>query len=201
MIAPAWILSYFPEVSTVAPPGVSMKAPEQIETSRLILHRPCRADAGEIFSRYASDPGVTTYMSFPTHCTLDDAYAFLSASDAEWEHWPAGPYLMRLRADDTLVGGTGLHFETSYRAMTGYILAKDSWGKGFAQEGLQAMIGVARTAGVRRLYAVCHTGHERSWRVLERCGFGREGILRAHTVFPNLASGRPEDVFSYALIL
>lgn len=178
-----------------------MKAPEQIETSRLILHRPRRADAGEIFSRYASDPGVTTYMSFPTHRTPDDAHTFLSASDAEWECWPAGPYLMRLKGDNTLVGGTGLHFEAPYRAMTGYILAKDCWGKGYAQEGLRAMIDVARATGVRRLYAVCHTGHERSWRVLERCGFAREGILRAHTVFPNVGSGQPEDVFSYGLIL
>jgi len=178
-----------------------MKAPERIETARLFLHRPGRDDAGEIFSRYASDPGVTAYMSFPTHRTPDDAHEFLSVSDAEWERWSAGPYLMRLRTDNTLVGGTGLHFETPCRAMTGYILAKDSWGKGYAQEGLRAMIDVARTTGVRRLYAVCHTGHERSWRVLERCGFVREGILRSHTVFPNLSSGPPEDVFSYALIL
>jgi ribosomal-protein-alanine N-acetyltransferase len=53
--------------------------------------------------------------------------------------------------------------------------------------------------GVSPLSAVCHTGHRASWHVMEKCGFEREGILKRHTVFPNV-SLEPADVLSYAWI-
>jgi ribosomal-protein-alanine N-acetyltransferase len=177
-----------------------MKAPEVIESSRLHFRRPSVADAGEIFSRYAADPEVMRFMSFPRHESLQETRQFLSWSDAEWERWPAGPYLIRSRVDNVLVGSTGLSFETPYRAMTGYLFARDSWGLGYASEALRTMAAQAASVGVRRLYALCHTGHEGSRRVLEKGGFLREGVLRKYMEFPNLAPGEPADVFCYSLI-
>ena len=46
-------------------------------------------------------------------------------TDAEWQRWPAGPYLIENRESGRLLGGTGLAFETSFRAATGYVLARD----------------------------------------------------------------------------
>ena len=60
------------------------------------------------------------------------------------------------------------------------------------------LIGFAPALGVRRLYALCHVDHRPSARVLEKCGFELEGVLRSHTEFPNLAPGVPADVFCYA---
>ncbi len=177
-----------------------MKAPEHIETERLILQRPSLKDAGEIFSRYASDPEVTRYVGFRTHGSLEDTYGFLHYSQKEWDEKPAGPYLIRLRTDNALIGSTGLSFETPYRAMTGYVFAKDCWGKGYAAESLKAMVESGRSAGLLRLYALCHTEHERSWKVLEKCGFYREATLRRYSEFPNLSPGIISDVFCYAFI-
>jgi RimJ/RimL family protein N-acetyltransferase len=177
-----------------------MKAPEILESSRLLFRRPSVADAEEIYSRYASDPEVTRYMSFRRHESLQETRQFISWSDAEWEHSPAGPYLIRSRTDDVLVGSTGLSFETPYRAMTGYLFARDAWGFGYASEALRTMAAAAASLGVRRLYALCHTGHEGSRRVLEKGGFAREGVLRTYLEFPNLAPGEPADVFCYSLI-
>ena len=179
----------------------SMRPPELIETARLVLRRPEHRDAQEIFSRYATDAEVTKYMGFRAHQSLDDTLAFLSTADAEWERWSTGPYLVRSRVDNQLLGATGLHFETLSRAMTGYVFAKDAWGKGYATETLRAMVDTARSAGVRRLYAICHTAHGPSRHVLEKCGFVCEGTLRAYMEFPNLDPGVPTDVFCYALIL
>ena len=65
---------------------------EIIETERLLLRRPRRSDEPAVFSRYASDPDVTRYMSFPTHQSLDDTRAFVQWSDTLWARWPkAGP--------------------------------------------------------------------------------------------------------------
>ena len=174
-------------------------APERVETERLVLQRPKAADVEPIFRRYASDPDVTRYLSWPVHVSIDQTRAFLTFSDDEWRRWPAGPYLAFSREDGVLVGGTGLAFETATRAATGYVLARDAWGRGLATEALQAMVDVARHAGVRRLYAICHIDHRPSARVLEKCGFEREAVLRRFLQFPNLEGG-PSDVLKYARV-
>ncbi len=181
--------------------GDGVSGPERIETARLVLRRPHPTDADAIFARYAGDPEVTRFLSWPTHRSLDDTLAFLEFSDAEWARWPAGPYLIESRADGLLLGSTGLAFETAYRAATGYVLARDAWGMGYATEALGAMVALARGLGVRRLYALCHPDHAASWRVLEKCGFLREGVLRRYAEFPSLRPGQPEDSLCYAQVL
>jgi ribosomal-protein-alanine N-acetyltransferase len=176
-------------------------APEVLETPRLHLRRPRAGDADAIFARYSSDPDVTRYVGWPRHRSVDETRAFLEYCDAEWTRWPAGPYLIVSREDGRLLGGTGLAFETSRRAMTGYVLAKDAWGRGYATEALSAMVAVARNSGLRRLYALCHHEHRASARVLEKCDFAREGVLRAHVEFPNLIPIEPRDVVCYAILL
>ena len=114
------------------------------------------------------------------------------------ERWPAGPYLILLRSNGALLGSSGLAFETPHQAATGYVLAKDAWGHGYATEALRAIVGMASGLGVRRLYALCHPDHRASWRVLEKCGFRREGVLHRHAEFPNLEPGTPLDAMCYA---
>ena len=61
------------------------------------------------------------------------------------------------------------------------------------------MVDLAPGCGVRRLYAICHTEHAASVRVLEKCGLAREGVLRRYSIFPNLSPEQPSDVFCYAI--
>ncbi len=108
--------------------------------------------------------------------------------------------LIESRATGALLGSTGLDFETEYRASAGYVLARDSWGHGFATEALHAMVEFADTLGLQRLYALCHVHHVRSARVLERGGLQLEGTLRRHMVFPNMADLHAQDVLCYSRI-
>jgi ribosomal-protein-alanine N-acetyltransferase len=177
-----------------------MKGPKTLETRRLLLRKPAMSDAQTIFERYAGDPTVTRYMSWSTHRTISDTAAFLAWSDADWELWPAGSYLIFSRESTSLLlGGTGLAFRTPEFAVTGYVFAQDAWGQGFATEALQTMVDLARSLGVKRLEAVCHVEHRPSAHVMEKCGFQYHGILRAHTEFPNLSPGARSDVLSYAI--
>lgn len=177
-----------------------MRASETIRTERLLLRKPVIEDASDIFERYASDAEVTRYLAWPMHTSVDDTRAFLEFSDHEWDRWPAGPYLICALADGHLLGSTGLAFEVPFRATTGYVLAKDSWGQGFATEALLAIRQTAADLGVNRLYAMCHPGHRPSRHVLEKGGFEFEGTLRRFAEFPNLNPGIAEDVLSYAWI-
>ena len=81
------------------------------------------------------------------------------------------------------------------------MLAKDEWGCGYATESLGAMVGVARNAGVRCLYALCHHEPSASAHVLEKCNFAREGVLRGYVEFPNLTPVQPQDVLCDAILL
>jgi RimJ/RimL family protein N-acetyltransferase len=171
---------------------------QRIETQRLILRRPVLADAESIFTRYASDPEVTRYVSWPRHVSLADTLAFLESRDAAGSASPAGAYLIFSRADGTLLGSTGLAVETADCACTGYVLARDAWGRGYATEAVAAMSALAASLSVRRLYALCHTAHRASAHVLEKSGFTREATLPRHTHFPNLRGGELCDVYSYS---
>ncbi len=178
-----------------------MKNHEQVETDRLILRRPHSNDVQRIYDRYAHDPEVTRWLAWPRHESLEDTRGFLAFCDLEWQRGPVGPYLIESRAGGRLLGSTGLSFETPYRAMTGYVLAKDAWGNGFATESLRAIVEIARRTNVVRLAALCHEMNTASWRVLEKCGFAREGVLRRHSEFPNWKPGEPWNVLCYSLVV
>ena len=173
-------------------------APDHFTTERLEYRRPAAADAELIFARYASDPEVTRYLAWPRHTSLYDTRIFLDFSDAEWRNWSCGPYVIFARTGGGLIGSTGISFDSSDVASTGYVLARDAWGLGYATEALGAMRDLAPSLGIRRLYAICHVEHTASKRVMEKCGFRHEGVLRRHLVFPNISPDR-QDVLCYAL--
>jgi ribosomal-protein-alanine N-acetyltransferase len=181
--------------------GPGMSAAREIVTARLILSEPRIDDARDVFERYASNPEVTRFLAWPRHESMAATEAFLAFSASEWQRWPAGPYLIRSRTDRELLGGTGLGFESPTAAVTGYVLAKDAWGQGYATEALAAMIEVARQVGVTHLSALCHPEHRASQRVLEKCGFVRDPDWSQPTEFPNLAPGVAQPVLRYELHL
>ena len=172
-----------------------MNGPERIETSRLCLRKPTLLDASEIFTRYSGDPEVTRFLGWPMHRSVEETQAFLSFSDGEWMRWPAGPYLIESKRDNKLLGSTGLSFETENIAATGYVLAKDAWGCGYATEALGAMVELAPKLGLTQIYALCHPNHPASARVLEKCGFRREPARERQVQFPNLSP----DIFQPSL--
>ena len=173
-------------------------APEQFTSARVEFRRPVRSDMELIFARYASDPDVTRYLAWPRHLSVHDTRVFIDFSDGEWRTWGCGPYLMISRATGQLIGSTGISFDSREVASTGYVVARDHWGDGFATEALGAMRELARVLGIRRLYAVCHVDHRASARVMEKCGFEFERVLRRHLTFPNLGPER-RDVLCYAV--
>jgi [ribosomal protein S5]-alanine N-acetyltransferase len=178
----------------------SLRAPSTIETARLALRRPQVADAPAVFARYASDPAVTRYLGWRTHVAVADTRVFLASCESEWRQSGVGPYLIHSRESGELLGSASLRMVSSQQAAAGYVLARDAWGRGYATEALHAMRGLALRLGVLRLTAMCHPDHFASCRVMQKCGFIREGLLRGHAQFPNLAPGVAGDVVCYSFV-
>ncbi len=177
--------------------GQLERAPERVRTARLELAPPAPEDAEEIFHRYASDFRVTRMLSWKRHRAVEDSRGFVKASQEAWRRWPAGPYLIRHR-DGQLLGGTGLAFSSSPdRAETGFVLARDAWGLGYATEALSAVVAVAARLGLVELSAHCHPDHEASRRVLEKCAFEPSEGGPVAGMLPNLDSETPMSLMRY----
>lgn len=173
-------------------------APTELATVRLRLRAPTSRDAEGIFA-YASDPEVARFMSWPRHQEIDDTRRFIAFAEGEWRQVGVGTYLA-LDGDGRVVGSTGLHLATPYRAVTGYVLARPCWGQGLATELANAMVELAAQLGLARIEADCFVEHAASARVLEKAGFTFEGIRRSYLIGPNLGPA-PRDVRSYGRVL
>ncbi|HUN27340.1 MAG TPA: GNAT family N-acetyltransferase [Steroidobacteraceae bacterium] len=169
-------------------------APYRIATARLTLRRPTIDDAPAVFA-YASDATVTRYMSFPAHHDLEETREYIRFALLNWEEEGVGAYL--LEYDGRVIGSTGLDPGGGHAAATGYVLAREAWGCGYATEACRAMIELGRALALTRIEAQCHVDHAPSARVLEKAGMRCEGVLPRHMLFPNLAR-EPQDVLSYA---
>ncbi|MEI6244128.1 MAG: GNAT family N-acetyltransferase [Acidobacteriota bacterium] len=168
----------------------------RLTAERLRFRRPVPEDAEAIFRAYAGDPEVTRYLAWPCHQSVEDTRGFIAWSDSEWAKWPAGPLLIEEKGDGRLLGGTGLAFESATSASTGYVLAREAWGRGFATEALGAMTSLAESLGVTRLFALCHPQHDASARVLEKAGFHLNASFIPAS-FPNLDEVAPSEAVMY----
>ena len=116
----------------------------------------------------------------PDDLREEDARRWI-ASALEW--WPRGiaRFAITLPPDDECVGQMGIQFDApARRAEAFYWLAPRARGRGIATEALELVTSWAFGRNdVVRVQLVTRVDNVASQRVAERCGFRREGILRA----------------------
>lgn len=151
-----------------------------LETPRLRLRAYRAADAEAMFAIY-SDPRVMRYWSFPPWVEQAQASAYVERALAGMDSGEIFPWAIADRDSDRLIGAVtlfSLHAE-QLRAEIGYSLSPDYQGRGLAAEALRAALTHAfDQLGLVRLEADIDPRNEPSWRLLERLGFQREGLLR-----------------------
>lgn len=103
-------------------------------------------------------------------------------------------------ADESLIGGCGFdgfQIGKSHRAEIGYWLAKPFWGQGIMPAVVQRLCQHAfEDFGLEKIAAHVFTFNPASARVLEKCGFQEEGVLRKHF----LKDGQFIDARLFALL-
>lgn len=124
--------------------------------------------------------------------TLRIPFPYTDASADEWlalvakvTKQQSRPVHFAIRtADDALIGGCGFDgFQVgkSHRAEVGYWLAKPFWGRGIMTAVVQRVCQHAfEEFGLVKITAHVFTYNPASARVLEKCGFQEEGLLRKH---------------------
>jgi len=153
-----------------------------LETPRLRL-RPYRADDADAEAMFAlySDPRVMRYWSFPPWVELAQARTYLTQALAGMDSGEIFPWAVADRDSDRLIGALtlfSLHAQ-QLRAEVGYSLSPDHQGRGLASEALRCGLAHAfDQLGLVRVEADIDPRNEPSWRLLEKLGFQREGLLR-----------------------
>lgn len=99
--------------------------------------------------------------------------------------------------DDSLIGSAGFHtvWAVNRTAEIAYDLAPDYWGRGIARATCDGLVTWAlERLGLVRVQGTTLVGNVRSVRVLEACGFEREGLLRRY----RMVRGAPRDFWIYS---
>ncbi|KFN51729.1 hypothetical protein N790_04025 [Arenimonas malthae CC-JY-1] len=168
-----------------------------LESPRLRLRPYRQDDARAIYALY-SDPVVTRYWSFPAWTRREQASDYLAARMA-LETPAVYAWALAERECDRLIGTTTL-FSLSgphKRAEIGYSLLPARQGQGLATEALRTVLGHAfGPLGLERIEADVDPRNEPSWRLLEKLGFRREGLLRNRW----RVDGEVCDSFLYGLL-
>jgi len=102
--------------------------------------------------------------------------------------------------DDALIGTIGFHTVSAHNgtAEIAYDLVPAVWGRGIAASLCRAVVDWGhRHVGLVRIQATVLDSNSRSRRVLERCGFESEGLLRSY----RSVRGTPRDFFMYAHVV
>ncbi len=167
---------------------------ESIVTSRLCLRPVVAGDAEAIFA-YASNQNVCRFLAWPRHRTLADARRFLAEAEVGWHE---GRWLVWGIEDASGVVGTIAAELGQGGAGLGYVLAEEAWGRGYATEALDAVCSALFAAtAISALWAMCLPENAASARVLAKCGFQHERLLRRYFVCPNLGPEK-RDIRLYA---
>jgi len=149
-----------------------------LRSARCLL-RPYRMDDAAWLPGLAGDFAVTRWMAatFPHPYTQDDATSWVTRASAEQ---PVDNFVIEI--DGAPAGGIGLREhggESRGVAEFGYWLGRRFWGRGIATQAAHAFIpGAFAQRDLRRLEAHVFSANAASARVLEKCGFLREAVLR-----------------------
>ncbi len=137
-----------------------------LETERLVLRAPRRADAKSI-ARLANDRRVAVNTArMPHPYSLDDAEQFIAAGNRQ-----NGEAIFLITLDGAPIGVCGVDPREGGLEI-GYWLGVPHWGRGFATEAARAVIDHAFGALQHEaLQAGARVSNPASRRVLEKCGF------------------------------
>jgi putative acetyltransferase len=155
-----------------------------LETERLILRKFAEEDLEDLFE-YAQSLHVGPNAGWPPHKTKEDSATILKMFIEEGEVWAIVE-----RKSNKVIGSYGLHNDkkrdNSIAKMIGYVLSDKFWGNGYMPEATNRVLEYAFNELDLNIVSVYHFPfNERSKRVIEKCGFKFEGVLRLASTLPS----------------
>ena len=107
---------------------------------------------------------------------------------------------VELKENHRMIGNIYLEKKDFDSLELGYVFNKTYWGKGYAYESATALVELAFSQGIHRIYAECDPINTASWKLLEKLGFQKEAHFRKNIFFWKDEKGMPiwKDTYVYA---
>lgn len=177
---------------------MSATLPDVLSTRRLVLRPFHRDDATALFGIF-SDQQVVRFWSAGAWTEIGQAERMIEEAMLAYREGGLSRYAITLRATGELIGICNLRgfFEQNRRCELGYALGSAYWGRGYAGEALEALLGHAFEAlGMNRIEADIDPRNDASARLLERLGFRQEGFMPERWI----VDGEKADTAFYGLL-
>lgn len=157
-----------------------LRPPDPPLAGARIALRPFRLDDARAVAEACRDPDIPRFTMMPEGLTEAQAADWIEHGLAGWRHGIAR-FAIVVPPDDRCLGQIGLQIDRSNRrAEAFYWLDPARRGQGHAGEALELVTQWAfRDFDIVRVQLATDLDNEASQRVAERCGFTREGVLRA----------------------
>ena len=169
-----------------------------IETDRLILREVTTEDAPDMFT-YLSDHEVVKHMGLEPYQTPNEVLEEIEWYQSIYKEGSGMRWGITLKDSGKIIGSCGfLNMKPRhYRAEIGYELSKEYWGKGIANEALQAVVKYGfLNFQLERIEALIEPANLASIKLVEKQGFMREGMLRHY----EYTCGKFDDLYMYSIL-
>lgn len=162
--------------------------------ARITLKEMSEFDAELVFKSWGHNSENFTYLSAPPQRSIEDAQHYIDGILNTGANLCSHIVLGGSR----VVGLVKAKID-SHRALIGYVIDQEYWGRGIATTAVMEFLpAVKENSKIERIWATCAINNPGSSRVLEKCGFIREGVLRKWIVYPKQGK-QPHDNYSYYL--
>lgn len=155
----------------------------------------CAADAELVFLSWGRYPQNFARLTARVFADVGDAERYLSSLLSAQSN-----LAFHVVDSDGTVVGLVKAIIVGHRAQVGYVIHEPFRGRGVATRAVTTLVEkLEADPGISRIWATCALDNPASVRVLEKCGFEREGILKNWVVYPAL-DDRASDNYSYVRI-
>ncbi|MGY8827169.1 MAG: GNAT family N-acetyltransferase [Candidatus Latescibacterota bacterium] len=171
----------------------------RIETPRLLLRKMRAKDVDALYALF-SDPQVSRYYDLATFQSRDEAKQLIESFLQRYARRIGLRWAIAHKdTPDQLIGtcGYNIWFQEAHRAVLGYDLLPAHWRQGIMGEALSAVLDLGFSSmQLHRVEALTFPENIASRRLLDRLGFGEEGVLRDYQYL----HGRYQSMAIYALL-
>ncbi|KAF7806998.1 putative N-acetyltransferase [Senna tora] len=147
---------------------------------------------------WATDEKVTKFCTWDPYTSRDDAVNFIANVATQFLWFRAICLNDRAIGSISVCSYAGGDKCRGKSGEIGYVLGSKYWGKGIATKAVKESVGVVfdEMRELERVEALVDVENVRSQRVLQKCGFQREGVLRKYL----FVKGKSRDRVMFSIL-
>lgn len=157
--------------------------PQRIETHRLIIRPWSLEDAPAALRNWAADPLVQIPLAEPVYADREAVETLIEKYMLSFETEGKYRWAIQLKETGECVGLIAFFSldPVNEHGEIEYGIGREYWGRGLITEACKAVIQYGfETMGLHRIQISYKEYNKASLRIIEKCGFTREGIYREY---------------------